>query len=125
MSAPISTAAKISTSWMFASTSVITGCGPRWLANPTSTAARPTKLCRIATSCGIEVISTRLATMAPITPPTPSASQSAGWAARPGVSAVTSSAIAIPVMPIVLPRRAVVCRDRPARLPMNRSPATR
>ena len=36
---------------------------------PTSTAAAPTKLCSIATSSGIAVISTRAASTAPITPP--------------------------------------------------------
>ena len=36
---------------------------------PTSTAARPTKLCSIATSCGICVISTRAATEPPIAAP--------------------------------------------------------
>ncbi len=36
---------------------------------PTSTAARPTKLCRTATSSGMPVISTRLASTAPMPPP--------------------------------------------------------
>ncbi len=37
---------------------------------PTSTAAAPTKLWRIATSCGIEVMPTRAASSAPMAPPT-------------------------------------------------------
>ena len=44
-------------------------CGIEVMAKPTSTAAAPTKLCRIATSCGIAVICTRAASAAPISPP--------------------------------------------------------
>jgi hypothetical protein len=36
---------------------------------PTSTAARPTKLCSAATSCGMAVIWMRRATMAPMIAP--------------------------------------------------------
>lgn len=38
--------------------------------NPMNTAARPTRLCIVATSCGIWVICTRCATTQPIAPPT-------------------------------------------------------
>ena len=50
--------------------------GSSVIAKPTSTAAAPTKLCRIATSCGIEVISTRAASAAPMAPPTASIASS-------------------------------------------------
>ncbi len=44
---------------------------------PTRTAAAPTKLCRIATSSGIEVIATRAASVWPMSAPTSSAPKSA------------------------------------------------
>ena len=40
------------------------------LANPTSTAAMPTRLCKMATSSGISVICTRFAKTRPMVPPT-------------------------------------------------------
>ncbi len=101
---------------------------------PTSTAARPTKLCSIATSSGIPVISTVRARQAPITPPAAimtrisrrvtaklrSSRSSAFWAAS---SRVASSARPMPTMPATLPSLAVSCFDRPARAPMKSSPA--
>ena len=72
VTAPMKTPMKISTSWMRASAPVSPVAGPSSDAKPTSTAAAPTKLCRMATSCGIEVISTRAASTAPMAPPTAS-----------------------------------------------------
>ncbi len=72
VTAPTNTPTKISISWMRASAPVRPVGGPNAEAKPTSTAAAPTKLWRMATSCGIAVISTRAARMAPMPPPTAS-----------------------------------------------------
>ncbi len=72
VTAPTNTPMKISTSWMRASTPLRPAGGAKAEANPTSTAAAPTKLCRMATSWGMAVISTRAARTAPMPPPTAS-----------------------------------------------------
>ena len=81
---------------------------------PTSTAARPTKLCRIAIICGICVISTRRAAMVPMTAPISSATAISA-AVTPALcsdsssasSTVAASARTMPILPAVLPALAV------------------
>lgn len=87
--------------------------------NPTSTAARPTKLCKIATSSGIEVICTRLAKIAPITSPGTNAAIKTGSPPTFIAAPVATNAITIPMIPYQFPRRAVSCRLRPPRLKIN------
>ncbi|MCY1381892.1 hypothetical protein D9M69_698540 [compost metagenome] len=83
------------------------------------TAARPIMLCMKATSSGILVISTRLAMMAPMVPPTssPPSTQTMPSALPPASStmsaAVVRMAMAMPVMPKMLPRMEVVGWLRP------------
>ena len=83
VSAPMNTPMKVSMSWIVCSapTSVLAGCS--LLLIPTSTAAAPTKLCRIATSCGIAVIETRVATTAPMSPAISTAPMTTGEVASP------------------------------------------
>ena len=90
VTAPMNTPRKVSTRRMETSTGVlcaITAAKPvsalravssipatlassRWVLKPMNTAARPTRLCIAATSCGISVICTRCATTQPMAPPT-------------------------------------------------------
>ena len=83
VSAPMKTPTKVSTSWIVASAPTSVLAGWRWLLIPTSTAAAPTKLWRIATSCGIAVMETRLATTAPMSPANNTAPITTGDVARP------------------------------------------
>src|SRR6478672_388204 len=76
VTAPMKTPRNTSTRWMLSADSSV-----RYDLNPTSTAARPTKLCRIAISSGMWVISTLRATRRPITAPISSAA-----AIRPAVT---------------------------------------
>ena len=92
------------------------------------TAAAPTKLCNIAISSGIPVISTLRAKVMPMRAPIaiatammPKASNPADFVASHRVAA---SAIAMPTMPYLLPMTAVSCLDNPARARMNSRPAT-
>ena len=88
---------------------------------PTSTAARPTKLCSIATSSGICVISTTRARHRPMAAPTAIATAmktnvvSACWDRSSTPHTVAMRASAIPVTPKALPSLAVSCLERPAR----------
>jgi hypothetical protein len=88
-----------------------------------STAARPTSECIAATSSGICVISTRLATYQPATPPIVSARMA--YSIRLVIASVVTTAIAIPAMPNRLPRRAVSGWDSPLRARMKKMLATR
>ena len=100
-----------------------------WSEKPTSTAARPTKLCSSATSSGICVMPTRSAIdradharrRAIAT------EQRAGCVddSRGHASSVAPIAIAMPTMPYRLPRRAVSWLDSPRSARMNSTPATR
>ncbi len=104
---------------------------------PTRTAAAPTKLCRIATSSGMEVIATRMASSAPITHPIPSAPASTPTTVLSGVTvalsppgsnsatAVMRTATSMPTMPNRFPCRALSCVDRPRKLRMNSRLAAR
>jgi hypothetical protein len=65
---------------------------------------------------------TRIAIVAPTRAPTPIAANSAGWNFSGSVS-VAAIAIAMPMMPYRLPRRAVSWLDSPRRLRMNSTPA--
>ena len=85
------------------------------MAKPTSTAAGPTKLWSIATSSGIDVIATRAAQRgadAAAHHQHREQDRAAGDAGEPSV--VARIAIAMPMMPKRLPRRAVSWADRPA-----------
>ena len=87
-------------------------------------------LCMKATSSGIFVISTRLAMMAPMEPPTsrPSSTQvkPMGEPASLTISAaVVSTAMVMPTMPNILPRMEVVGCDRPLSAWMKQMLATR
>src|SRR5210317_2387827 len=90
------------------------------LAKPTATAARPTRLCRMATSSGICVIWTRLAAMRPTLPPSTSATINSPKFCVTSPNRVATSAIAMPTMPYQLPRLAVSWFDSPPRARMNR-----
>ncbi|MCY1546612.1 hypothetical protein D9M68_826160 [compost metagenome] len=110
-------------------------CGSTTAAMAMNTAARPIMLCMKATSSGILVISTLLAMKAPRPPPTTTAASTQAMPvvkstlrarACPWTSAmVVSTAIAMPVMPKMLPRIEVVGWDRPFRAWMKQTLATR
>jgi hypothetical protein len=55
-----------------------------WVLNPMNTAARPTRLCIAATSCGISVIWTRCATTQPMAPPTATITTEISQLSAPG-----------------------------------------
>ena len=75
---------------------------------PTSTAAAPTKLCKIATNSGIEVMATREATIAPITTPGTTAATKMLYPDPVTLAnAVAPTAITMPMMPYRFPFRAV------------------
>ena len=65
VTAPMKTPTNTSTSWMLGYRTSVS----YELFQPTSTAARPTKLCSIAMSSGMPVISTTRARQMPIAPP--------------------------------------------------------
>ena len=101
-----------------------------------NTAARPIMECMKATSSGILVISTRRAMMVPRVPPTSRPRMTSAMPAPldwvPAASCsfrisatVVSSAMAMPLMPKTLPRRAVVGCDSPFRAWMKQTEATR
>ena len=89
----------------------------------------PTSEWKAATSSGIEVIGTRRAITAPMPPPMrdaadhqhPGDRRSAGGCA----ASVVAIAIAMPIMPNMLPRRLDSGLDSPRSARMNRTPATR
>jgi hypothetical protein len=88
-----------------------------------STAAMPTSECIAATSSGICVISTRLATVAPMIPPT---TMPARMSHQLCVSvSVVPTAISMPMMPNRLPRREDSGEDNPFNARMNSTEAIR
>jgi len=99
------------------------GCKSIKLLKPTNTAAIPTKLCKMATSSGISVISTFNAKRIPIAPPITMAIKIHAIPLVSGLKMVASRAIAIPKIPNKLPCFAVSCFDSPARLKMKRMAA--
>jgi hypothetical protein len=88
-----------------------------------STAAIPTSECIAATSSGICVISTRLATVAPMMPPMaiPATISHQLWVSV----SVVATAIAMPTMPNRLPRREDSGEDKPFSARMNSTEAIR
>ncbi len=96
------------------------------------TAAAPTKLCSIAMSSGIWVISTVRARQVPIIAPTTS-TRTMSSAVTQGErcdslsdrTIVATRATAMPTIPRMFPRRAVSGLDSPARDRMNSTAATR
>ena len=66
---------------------------------PINTAAKPTNECSAATSCGIPVISTRLATTTPMTAPITIAPINIELRVTLGSATVATTAIAIPTIP--------------------------
>ena len=99
VTAPTNTPTNVSIWWMVAATPSCTAVGSSVPPRPTSTAAAPTKLCRMATSCGIDVISTRDASTAPIAEPTAMAPASTGYPPARGLTAVATAASTMPMMP--------------------------
>jgi hypothetical protein len=69
VTAPTKIPTNVSIRWISASVPSTCIDGSSVTAKPTSTAAAPTKLCSMATICGIDVICTRAATAAPTPPP--------------------------------------------------------
>ena len=88
-----------------------------------STAAMPTSECIAATSSGICVICTRRATKAPMPPPMTRPRMITS--SRLVSTSVTTTATTIPMIPSMLPRRAVVGAESPFKARMNRTEATR
>ena len=91
----------------------------------------PTREWKAATSCGIDVIATRRAMIAPIVPPTitpppirPSVTMSSSLVLH-SVARVTATAMAIPTIPIWLPRRLVTGLESPRSARMNSTPQAR
>ena len=99
--------------------------GLRNAAAPTSTAARPTRLWKAATSCGIAVIWIRLAVTSPITPPMAIAIAISRVEATSWMASVVTTAMAMPIMPSRLPRWLDAGLDRPRSARMKQMPATR
>ena len=100
-------------------------------ATATRQAARPTRLWKAATNWGMEVMATRRAITAPMVPPTATPAT-----IRPSVRAsstpddkrmarVVPTAMTMPTMPSVLPRRLVSGLERPRSARMNSTPQTR
>jgi len=96
------------------------------------TAAAPTKLCSIAMSSGICVISTVRARQVPTAAPNTSTSTMSravtqtvrsDWSSASTI--VATIATPMPTIPRRFPRRAFSCLDRPASERMNRTAATR
>ena len=88
----------------------------------------PTSEWKAATSSGIDVIGTRRAITAPAPPPIATATMTSAQAPRPAggcAASVVATAIAMPIMPNRLPRRAVSGFDSPRNARMKRTPATR
>ncbi len=99
--------------------------GSRKVEMPTSTAARPTKLCKMATSSGIDVMATRAAASAPSAAPMAKGANAHPTSTCLAMTKVTAMASTMPMMPKRLPRRAVCWLDSPLRLRMNRMAADR
>ena len=100
-------------------------------ATATRQAARPTRLWKAATSWGMAVMATRRAITAPTPPPmaTPPAMRARVMpSSTPSLNRVVSTvptAMAMPIMPMVLPRRLVSGLDSPRRARMNSTPEAR
>ena len=88
----------------------------------------PTSEWKAATSSGIEVIGTRRAITAPMPPPSPSPATTRIQAPAPAggcAASVVPTAITMPAMPSMLPRRLDSGLDSPRSAWMKRTPATR
>jgi len=128
--APMATPRLISTSawpWMSPMTPMPKLSGAYMAAAATITAARPTRLWKAATSCGIEVMAMRRAVTAPTPPPMarPATIRMMPFVEGVASASVVTMAIAMPIMPYMLPWRLVVGCDRPRSARMNRMPETR
>ena len=108
-----------------AASTIPNDCGSSHAPRPTTTAARPTRLWKPATSSGIAVIAIRRATTTPITPPMASAMPISTKLARLWVTSVVTSAIPIPIMPLRLPLRDVAGLDNPRSARMKNTPLAR
>ena len=103
-----------------------------WIAaTATRQAAMPTRLWKAATSCGMAVMGTRRAMIAPTVPPMatppairPSVSGSSTFCVQ-SVASVVATAMAMPIMPLRLPAWLEVGEERPRSARMNRTPETR
>ena len=91
----------------------------------------PTRLWKAATSCGMEVMATLRAIMAPMPPPTTTPARirpmvrgsSRFWLHR--VTRVVPTAMAMPIMPLRLPAWLVAGLESPRRARMKSTPETR
>ncbi|CAM3210512.1 hypothetical protein PAAM106076_11780 [Paracoccus aminovorans] len=77
-----------------------------------------------ATSCGISVICTRVATIQPMTPPTATRISDNSHRPEPGPISVAATASAMPTMPYQTARLALSWPESPPRDRMNRMAAT-
>src|SRR5579862_5325035 len=131
VTAPMATPSDISIRlwpWMAPSTPMPNAAGAYSAPAATSTAAMPTSEWNAATSSGIEVIGTRRAITAPTPPPIATAritSSQATPSAGGWLASVVATAIAMPIMPNMLPWRDDAGLDRPRSDRMNSTPATR
>jgi hypothetical protein len=88
----------------------------------------PTSEWNAATNCGIAVIDTRRAITVPAPPPSASPTTTSPQEKNPAgrcAASVVTTAIAIPTMPKILPRRLDSGFDRPRSAKMNSTPARR
>ena len=90
---------------------------------PIKTAAKPTKLCKAATSCGMPVISTLLATAAPIAVPIMRRMINSMPGLTSGPARVAIMAIPMPTMPYQTARLALSWLDKPPKARMNKTDA--
>ena len=130
MIAPIARPNDISTSdcrWMWPERRCRTPPGAFSAAAATNTAAKPTSEWNAATSCGSAVIWMRRATTVPTPPPATMATKISTKPPpdMPCCASVATMAIAMPIMPNMLPCRDVTGLERPRSARMNRTAATR
>ncbi len=113
--------------WMWCGVPMPKLCGPFSAEAATNTAARPTSEWKAATSWGSAVILMRRAAMVPMVPPMamPRMMRKTPLPNMPPCAKVAIMAIAMPAMPIWLPRRDVVGCERPRSARMKRTAAAR
>ena len=87
------------------------------------TAARPTKECSAATSCGISVICTFIATCQPMAAAMANMTRTSQSLPLPGPKTVAKTASAMPAMPYQTARLALSWFERPPSDRMNRMAA--
>ena len=96
-------------------------------AQATNTAAKPTSEWKAATSCGMAVIGIRRAITAPMPAPMPSPekmSPQVNPEEASNCNMVVTTAMAMPIMPYMLPLRELSGDERPRKAMIKRTPAT-